>query len=69
MKGEVLSRGHETTVLPDTRVVLPDTRVMQDARNNFNDVDLANRFNDYFNSIGENLSKTISPPEGATYQQ
>ncbi len=49
--------------------VLPDTRIMQDARNNFNDAELANSFNDYFNTTGENLSITNSPPEGATYQQ
>lgn len=58
----VLGRGYKTTVHPDTRV-------MQDTRDNFDDAALANKFNVSFNSIGKNLSKTISPPEGANYQQ
>lgn len=59
---EVLSRGHKTTVLPDTRI-------KQNAQINFNGDDLANSFNNHFNSIGKTLSETISPPEGAIYQQ
>lgn len=59
---EVFSRGHKPTVLPDIRAE-------QSARTIFNNADLANSFNDYFISIGENLSKTIKPPEDAIYQQ
>ena len=50
----VLNRGHKQTTLPDSIT-------------NSN-IDLANEFNDYFISIGEELSSKISHPQGTSHQ-
>lgn len=57
----VLSRGKKSTVLPDTKAKLNENQNVDD--------DLANSFNNYFNSRGVTLSKNINPQEEATYQQ
>ena len=51
----VLNRGKKQPVLPDLC--------------NANNADLANNFNNYFVSIGENLSEKINQPQGISYKE
>lgn len=60
---KVLNRNKKDSVYPDNK-----SQTM-DPYNPISDDDMANKFNNYFSSIGETITKTINPPGGATYQQ
>lgn len=57
MLNEVLGRNNKISVIPDT--------VVQNQPSNDN---LSNIFNNYFSSVGKNLSQNICPPGDANYK-
>lgn len=61
---KVLGRGNKPTVLPDIK-----NYKASDSCNDISYGDLANCFNNYFISIGENISNKINQPQGASFRQ
>ncbi len=66
---EILCRKHKNTTLPDTKIKRNSKNAENTTGNATNNVELANKFNDHFVSIGKNLSQKINQPHNVTFRQ